>query len=113
MMEEAVAGADAVLNALGHTKTSAKNVQTAGTKNIVAAMQRHGVRRIVSETGAGVSDPTDEPHLGAQLMRGVMDGPRTDTYREGRLKLGPTAKISRADVADFNVARGYRREPLS
>lgn len=134
-VEEAVEAADAVLSALGHTKTSADDVQTVGTKNIIAAMQQHGVERIVSETGAGVSDPGDESHLGATIMRGIMklvtpallrdaqahaealrhsgldyvivraprltDGDRTGTYREGHLKLGPTAKIARADVADF------------
>ncbi len=62
-VQEAVAGADAVLGALGHTKSSAKNVQAAGTENIVAAMEESGVRRLVSLTGAGVGDPKDEPKL--------------------------------------------------
>jgi putative NADH-flavin reductase len=62
-VREAVDGADAVLSALGHTKSSAKDVQTVGTKNIVAAMRESGVQRLVSLTGAGVSDPKDEPKL--------------------------------------------------
>lgn len=62
-VREAVADADAVLSVLGHTKNSAKDVQTVGTQNIVAAMQESGVRRLVSLTGAGVSDPKDEPKL--------------------------------------------------
>lgn len=62
-VDEAVADADAVVSALGHTKTSAKDVQTVGTRNIVGAMGRHGVRRLVSLTGAGVRDPKDEPGL--------------------------------------------------
>lgn len=60
---EAVAGSEAVLNALGHTKTSTKNVQTVGTQNIIAAMKKYGVRRIVSLTGAGVRDAKDQPKL--------------------------------------------------
>jgi putative NADH-flavin reductase len=62
-VEQAVVGTGAVLSALGHTKTSSKNVLTEGTKNIVAAMSEHGVRRLVSLTGAGVRDPKDEPKL--------------------------------------------------
>jgi putative NADH-flavin reductase len=62
-VERAVAGTSAVLSALGHTKTSPKDVLTGGTKNIVAAMNEHGVRRLVSLTGAGVRDPKDEPKL--------------------------------------------------
>lgn len=60
-VEEAVAGADAVLSVLGHTKTSTKDVQARGTANIVAAMKGHGVRRLVSLTGAGVRNPGDRP----------------------------------------------------
>ncbi|MDQ3386877.1 MAG: NAD(P)H-binding protein, partial [Actinomycetota bacterium] len=50
-VDEAVAGQNAVLSALGHTKSSPKDVQTRGTENIVAAMKKHGVDRIVSLTG--------------------------------------------------------------
>jgi putative NADH-flavin reductase len=62
-VEQAVVGTGAVLSALGHTKTSSKDVLTEGAKNIVAAMKEHGVRRLVSLTGAGVRDPKDEPKL--------------------------------------------------
>ena len=62
-VEKAVVGTGAVLSALGHTKTSSKDVLTEGTKNIVAAMNKHGVRRLVTLTGAGVRDPKDEPKL--------------------------------------------------
>src|SRR5918997_3668928 len=62
-VEKAVVGTGAVLSALGHTKTSSKDVLTEGTKNIVAAMNKHGVRRLVCLTGAGVRDPKNEPKL--------------------------------------------------
>ena len=62
-VEQAVAGTHAVLSAVGHTKTSPKDVLTEGIKNIVAAMNMHGVRRLVSLTGAGVRDPQDDPKL--------------------------------------------------
>ena len=62
-VEETISGTDAVLSALGQTKASPKDVQTRGTQNIVAAMHKHGARRLVSLTGAGVRDPRDEPKL--------------------------------------------------
>jgi hypothetical protein len=37
-------------------------------KNIVAAMQKHGVRRIVSTTGAGVRQPEDQPQFIDRFM---------------------------------------------
>lgn len=62
-VELAVAGTDAVLSTIGHTKTSSKDVLAEGIKNIIAAMNKHSVRRLVSLTGAGVRDPKDEPKL--------------------------------------------------
>lgn len=60
-VEGGVAGVDAVLSALGHTKTSTRDVHTVGTRNIVAAMEKHGAKRLVSLTGAGVRDHRDRP----------------------------------------------------
>ena len=62
-VEEAIAGQDGVLSALGHTKSSAADVQARGTENIVRAMKKHGVGRLVSLTGAGVWDGRDRPKL--------------------------------------------------
>ena len=62
-VQRVVAGTGAVLSALGHTKTSSKDVLTEGTKNILAAINEHGVRRLVSLTGAGARDPKAEPKL--------------------------------------------------
>lgn len=90
-VEEAVADSEAVLSALGHTRTSAKDIQTVGTKNIVAAMHRHGVRRIVSLTGAGVRDPKDQPKLFDKAIvscsngcRATCSGTRSATRRSSR-----------------------------
>ena len=67
-----VEGADAVLLTLGHTKTSSRDVLAKAAENVVAAMKTHGVRRVVTETGAGVEDPRDPPGLAPRLVRGVM-----------------------------------------
>ena len=60
-MAQAFEGADAVLSALGHTNSSAKDVQTVATRHIVSAMKRFGVLRLVSLTGAGIKIPHDQP----------------------------------------------------
>jgi putative NADH-flavin reductase len=134
-VERAVSGADAVLSALGQTKGAPKDMQTVATRNIVAAMQQHGVRRLVSLTGAGVDAPQDQPKLinhliklalktlsGAVIqdaeghaevirnsdldwviVRGPMltEGPYTGQYRVGWVGVNTSARIARADVADF------------
>lgn len=62
-VEPAVEGSDAVLSTLGQSKGSPKDLQTVATRNIVAAMEKYGVKRLVSLTGAGVDAPEDQPKL--------------------------------------------------
>ena len=53
----AVQGKDAVLSALGHKQWFIKtSILSEGTRNIIAAMQKHGVKRFVCETALGVGD---------------------------------------------------------
>jgi len=54
-LEAAVAGADAVLSALGPHSNADAGIAAPGTRSIVAAMQATGVRRIVVVSAAPVS----------------------------------------------------------
>ena len=65
-------GADAVVLTLGPTKGSPDQMMTRAAENVVSAMKATGVRRVVTETGAGVPDPKDPGGLGPAFMRGVM-----------------------------------------
>ncbi|HZD11525.1 MAG TPA: SDR family oxidoreductase, partial [Candidatus Binatia bacterium] len=67
-VQRAVAGADAVLSVLGPTANSPDHQITRATRNILSAMNRHGVRRLVVSAGAGVGDPQDEPRLFNKLI---------------------------------------------
>ncbi|MBC7878628.1 MAG: SDR family oxidoreductase [Anaerolineales bacterium] len=60
-VEKAVAGQEAVVSALGPTRPPVAGMMETSARNIMAAMQKHGVRRIVSTTGAGVRQPEDQP----------------------------------------------------
>ena len=56
-VEAAVRGQDAVLCALGHKRWLYPNrILSEGTRNILRAMEAHGVRRFVCETSLGVGD---------------------------------------------------------
>lgn len=68
-VEKTVQGTDAVLSALGQTKDSPKDMQTVATRNIIAAMKKYDVRRLVSLTGAGVDAPQDQPKLVNHLIK--------------------------------------------
>lgn len=58
---KAIAGQEAVISTLGPVRPPVPHMMETAAKNIVAAMQKHGIRRIVSTTGAGVRQPEDQP----------------------------------------------------
>lgn len=56
-VERAVAGREAVLSALGHKRwLYPTRILSEGTRNVVRAMETHGVRRFVCETALGIAD---------------------------------------------------------
>lgn len=103
-VEEAVAGRNAVLSALGHTKTSPKDVQTVGARNIVGAMERRGVRRLVSLTGAGVRDPEDDPKLVDRAFAFLLGLLQRDVLEDAERH----AEVIKASGLDWVIVRGPR-----
>jgi putative NADH-flavin reductase len=97
----AVQGTDAVLSVLGYTKESPKNMQTVAAKNIVNAMQKHQVRRIVSLSSPAVSDPEDEPKLFNRLIMGFFALLSRDRLDETRT----AAEIIRQSGLDWVIVR--------
>jgi len=56
-VQEAVAGQDAVLSALGHKRFFIKTtILSEGTKNIIKAMEKHNVKRFICITSLGIND---------------------------------------------------------
>ena len=103
-VEETVAGTDTVVSALGHTGTSPKDVQTRGTGNIVAAMEKHGVRRLVSLTGAGVRDPRDEPKLVDKAITFLLERLQPDVLGDA---IGH-AEVIKGSGLEWTIVRGPR-----
>ena len=60
-VEEAIAGQEAVISALAPTRPPVPHMMETSAKNIVAAMKKHEVRRLISTTGAGIRQPEDQP----------------------------------------------------
>jgi putative NADH-flavin reductase len=72
-VENAVAGQDAVISALGPARPPVPGMMETAAKNIVAAMRKHGVRRLISTTGAGVRQPEDKPKLLDHLIGALLN----------------------------------------
>jgi putative NADH-flavin reductase len=57
VIDQTMRGHDAVLSALGHKRFfRPTRILSEGTRNVLRAMERHGVRRLVCETALGVGD---------------------------------------------------------
>lgn len=68
-----VEGSDIVVSLFGHVKGSPEWLQTDGTKNILVAMKKHGVKRIISLSGGGLPFPEkDQPKFADKLIRTFM-----------------------------------------
>ena len=61
-LEAAVAGQEAVLSALGTRSARPTTLFSESTHNLIGAMDKHGVRRLVCITGVGVGD--SKGHVG-------------------------------------------------
>ena len=61
-VEAAVVGQDAVLLALGTRSSRPTTLFSESTQNVIGAMDKHGVRRLVCITGVGVGD--SKGHVG-------------------------------------------------
>ncbi|MEP7227852.1 MAG: NAD(P)H-binding protein, partial [Gemmatimonadales bacterium] len=56
-LDRVMPGQNAVLSALGHKRwLGPTHILSQGTRNLIAAMDHHGVRRFVCETALGISD---------------------------------------------------------
>lgn len=79
VVESAVAGQDAVLDALGdHTPWKETSMEVNAARNIITAMHRHGVKRLLVVSAIGVGDTRDlvpswyEHLIMPTLLRGAM-----------------------------------------
>ena len=71
-VEEVIAGADAVVSYLGPKKGAAPNLLEVTTQHIIRAAQKHGVRRVVIASVAGVAMQEDPKGFFSRVMTGVL-----------------------------------------
>jgi putative NADH-flavin reductase len=88
-VEEAVAGSDAVLSALGHVSGSPDDLLSKSASNILEAMRKQKVQRLVVLTNAAARDSLDRPGFSNRLLlatlsmfRGTM---ARDTAEEAKI----------------------------
>lgn len=100
-VENAIAGHDAVISALGPTRPPIPGMMATAAENIVAAMKKAGVRRLISTTGAGVSDPEDQPKLVDKVFKGLLTVLSGDVLKDSEANV----EIIRSSDLDWTIVR--------
>lgn len=72
-VEKLVQDCQIIVSLFGHVKGSPKWLQTNGTKNLVKAMKKEGIQKIISLSGGGLPFPEkDQPLYADKLIRLIM-----------------------------------------
>ena len=100
-VENAIAGHEAVISALGPTRPPVPHMMETSAKNIVFGMKKHGVRRLVSTTGAGVRQPEDQPKFADHFIGFLLNLLAKDVV----LDSAENVKVIQASDLDWTVVR--------
>jgi putative NADH-flavin reductase len=100
-IERAVNGADAVISVLGPRGGSKAKPITVGTQNIIAAMKKQGVRRLIISSTASTKDPKDKPELRFRVIIGMVKLFIHAAYED----IVSTAEAVRKSDLDWTIVR--------
>jgi putative NADH-flavin reductase len=100
-VEKTIVGAAAVVSVLGPTSNEPKFEVSKGMKNILAAMRKYGVRRLIISAGAGVDDPNDTPKLSNKAINLLLKLVARNVYKD----MKGVVEIVRASDRDWTVVR--------
>ena len=98
---EAMKGQDVVLVALGPVKGGSKTIMEESARVITSAMNKTGVRRLVTVTGAGVAQPGDEPKLFNKFMSFMLNTFAKDVLKDS----AKHAEVVRSSNLDWTIVR--------
>lgn len=71
-VQQLLEGCDAVVSLVGHGKHTPGFMQTATITNVLNAMDKLGIKRLVSLTGTGARMPGDKPSMTDRLLNAVI-----------------------------------------
>lgn len=104
-VKKTIEDTDIVISLFGHVKNSPKNIQSAGTKNIITAMEELGVKEIISLSGGALPYPEkDQPKFIDYLIRGIMGLLAKDIVVDAKNH----AELLKASKLDWTIVRAPR-----
>lgn len=104
-VDRTIEGSDAVLALFGQVKGSPATLQADGVRLIARTMERHGVRRIVTLSGGGLRDESnDRPKIADRVIRGLLQLLSGHVLADAEAHL----EVLRGTDLDWTVVRGPR-----
>lgn len=100
-VERTVEGADPVVSMLGQVKGGSKTLLGTAAGHILGAMRRHGVKRLILLSGAGVSADGDQPKLMDRAIVGLLKLISREVYEDS---LAAVQQV-RSSALDWTVVR--------
>jgi putative NADH-flavin reductase len=102
-VEQAISGAEAVISVLatsGSQKVARTRPLTRGMQNILAAMKKHGIRRLIV-SASGIRQPGDLPDIRFKLLMTLVKHLVPESYEDTRNSI----EVVRASDVDWTVVR--------
>jgi putative NADH-flavin reductase len=100
-VKKAIAGQEAVISVLGPVRPPVPGMMETAAKNIVAGMQAHDLRRLISTTGAGVRQPQDQPKFIDHFMGILLNFLAKDVV----LDSAANVKVIQSSDLDWTIIR--------
>ncbi len=100
-IDQAVTGQDAVISTLGPTRPPVPRMMEIAARNIIAAMNKHGLRRLIATTGAGVRQPEDQPKLVDTLIGVLLSLMAGEVVRDS----AEGVRLIQSSDLDWTIAR--------
>ena len=101
ILADGLAGAGAVISALGPDSKGKPPVMAAAAEAVLAAARRAGTGRLVWMTGAGVKLERDAPSLVRSVVRGIMSLAAGEVLRDSEA----AARLIAASDLDWTIVR--------
>ena len=101
MIERAISGADAVISVLGPRGDSKNKPITRGMQNIIEAMKKKGVRRLIISSTLSAKDPNDLPDFKAKALVNLVKLTMHAAYEE----IVSVAETVRKSDLDWTIVR--------
>ena len=102
-IESAISGGDAIISVLGPRpgEDSQSRPLTQGMRNILAAMQTTGVRRLIISSTPSASDPNDLPEFKFKVLVGLIKTAMRPAFEE----IVSVARLVRESDTDWTIVR--------